>query len=512
MRRLGGLIAAALVVAAVAVGFLVFRQADGEARPRPAVRRFGSPALVNYYPARHPWASMWTTFNARAIRYDFERAHATGFDTVRIFLPPKVMGFPQPTTTMRNELAEVVSLAAANQLKVGLSLFDRYSSFKDLEGSDEWLHEILKTYASDPTIAFVELRNELDPKQGGALPWLRHVVRTTRLEAPRLPILVSSSGRLGPKGVRGLARGLAGDPADAYGLHYYGSPALLSSAIDQARKAIAPATLYLGEIGYSTSTKNLATPNLPATRAAQEEQQVVVISSAFAATRSAGLPPPGIWTLTDFDPAAVPPDVENPRVAEVERWYGLFREDGAAKPAADIVRRYLTADARVPSSVGAFTRADRTGATPLPLGWRIFGAKAGTLSWDGAVGHAAPGSARLDGTLPISVTAYEPGSAVVPSFYTAPTDVTVQPGRSFSAVVWARGHDATGSNRISLSFFDSGGGFLAQSESADLPQGTTGWTRLTVSGVAPKRAALLQLHLKSSGNDGTVWFDDALVN
>ncbi len=505
-------VAAVAVAALVVVVFAAFKLAGpNDAKPRPGIVAFGNPKLVSYYPAKHPWAAMWTSFDVNEIKDDFARAHATGFDTVRIFLPPKVMGFPQPSTPMRTELAQVIQAAKDAHLKVGLSLFDRYSSYKDLEGSDEWLHEILKPYRGHPEIAFVELRNELDPGDSGAMPWLRHMVASTRQEAPRTPILVSTPGRLGPGAVKRMARGLRSAPADAYGLHYYGSPALLTSVLESARKGIAPARLYLGEIGYSTSPQNPATPGLPGTQAAQEEQQVVVFSSAFAATRAAGLPSPGLWTLTDFDDRANPPDA-NGAQAVLERKYGLYREDGTAKPSASVVRGYFTVGGGVSTSLGSFSRSDGTTGIPLPLGWRIFGLGAGTFSWDGTVGHDAPGSAKLSATLPITSTSVDSDASIVPSFYISPAGVHVQPGRSFSAVVWARGEDVTGSNRISLSFFDSSGRFLFQRESADLPQGTTNWTRLVVSAVAPKRAASLQLHLKSSGNDGSVWFDDASVD
>ncbi len=363
LRPIGAAVATAVVAALVTGTLAAFGLSGREhARPRAGIRDFGHPKMVSYYPARHPWGSMWKSFDLSPIEADFRRAHETGFDTVRIFLPPKVMGYPQPTTAMRTELAQVVAAARTNQLRVGLSVFDRFSGYRDLQGSDEWLHEILEPYRGDPEIAFVELRNELNPGDSGAMPWLRHMVATTRREAPRAPILVSAPGRLGPSAVKRLARGLSSSPADAYGLHYYGKPSALAAALESARKGVAPASLYLGEIGYSTSSENLATSGLPATQAAQEAQQVAVLGSAFAATRAAGLPAPGVWTLTDFADAANPPDAKPARAA-VERRYGLFRTDGSPKPAVGVLRGYLTQAGVTSTGPGAPT-ADAGTAAP----------------------------------------------------------------------------------------------------------------------------------------------------
>jgi hypothetical protein len=78
--------------------------------------------------------------------------------------------------------------------------------------------------------------------------------------------------------------------------------------------------------------------------------------------------------------------------------------------------------------------------------------------------------------------------------------------------VWARGNAATGTTQIALSWFDAGDKWLGGTSSAALPAGTTGWTKLTVDGTAPAGAASLQIHLKSGGNTGTVWFDDVTMS
>jgi len=77
--------------------------------------------------------------------------------------------------------------------------------------------------------------------------------------------------------------------------------------------------------------------------------------------------------------------------------------------------------------------------------------------------------------------------------------------------VWARGNAATGTTQIAVSWFDINDKWLGGSSSAWLPVGTTGWTKLTVSGSAPAGSTSMQIHLKSGANTGTVWFDDVVM-
>jgi hypothetical protein len=87
----------------------------------------------------------------------------------------------------------------------------------------------------------------------------------------------------------------------------------------------------------------------------------------------------------------------------------------------------------------------------------------------------------------------------------------VQPGQKWHGEVWARGNAATGASQIAVSWFDINDKWLGGASSASIPAGTSGWTRLTVDGVAPAGSASMQIHLKSGANTGTVWFDDVVI-
>jgi hypothetical protein len=288
-----------------------------------------------------------------------------------------------------------------------------------------------------------------------------------------------------------------------YSLHFYGDPAYLVSTLQRAVRAVAPLPLILGEVGYSTASSDPATPGLPATTWAQEAQQSVVLRAAFDATRRLALPAPGIWTLYDVAPGAIPPDVAGRDSAD-ERSFGLFEADGTPKPAVAAVRAYLTQD-RISTDLNAgFSRGGPSSDGPQPADWRVFDAEEGSLAWDPTVGHDGPGSVRL--------TATRGSSGRVPSFYQPIWSLALRPGRVYRVSAFARGENVSGDDRVAISWFDASGHYLGQDESRTLPAGSPGWTRLTVRARPPAGAVVLEVHLKSSNEFGTVWFDDVSVS
>jgi hypothetical protein len=90
----------------------------------------------------------------------------------------------------------------------------------------------------------------------------------------------------------------------------------------------------------------------------------------------------------------------------------------------------------------------------------------------------------------------------------SPVDAAITPGKSATMSAFAKGQLATGQNTIAMVWFSATGGYLGQSESRPMPNSTTTWRQLTVTGVAPANAAFVQLSVKSAMNVGTVWFDD----
>jgi hypothetical protein len=280
-------------------------------------------------------------------------------------------------------------------------------------------------------------------------------------------------------------------------VHYYGPDYLAHASLSGAVGFGAGTPVVVGETGWPTYAPGLQVPGLARTRANALAYQSFYLRSVEAATRDLGLPAPAPWTLWDFTRGAIPPG--RWRAHRREFHFGLLRTDGSLKPAAGAMRAFLEHGTVDTAMNQDFQDHTRTPSGSLPLLWRVFAPQQARFAWDGNVGHAGRGSARI--------SAGRGSSEAVPAFYISPITV-VRPGDRFHAAVWARGRSATGASRLSLSWYDAAGTYVGQNETPSLPAGTTKWHRLTVTATAPSNAAALQIHLKSSQNRGTVWFDD----
>jgi hypothetical protein len=205
----------------------------------------------------------------------------------------------------------------------------------------------------------------------------------------------------------------------------------------------------------------------------------------------------------DLDPAGVPDDI--PAKARNETFaYGLLRRGGSEKPAASAFRRYAAEGVLDGELNLGFERVGPYEGRLLPAYWRLFAEDRGEIAADAAVARTGRVSVRLRNT-------GGHGTDRVPALWIDPPHIAVVPGQVYVARAWARLDDATGGNRIAISWYDEKGGFLGQRESPWLPAGDLDWTPVQVEATAPPGAAALEVHLKSSDNTGTVWFDDVEI-
>lgn len=334
--RTVGVTVAILLVASVIVAIALAQPASHDpARQLPAVPK-GTTALetrvrdlkeVNYYPAFDAWTYMWSRFDPTAIDRDFARIHALGANTVRIFIPPPVFGFPAVRPVMADRLSEVIRLAAKHSLRLHLTLFDLWSRFTDIHGSKEWVSSLLSRYRDDPRIAVVELRNEIDPQKPGAIAWTTTMLPYLSTVMPGTLRTVSIAS-VPPKFFALLVHELKNSPPDFWDYHYYGPAGNARSLLSKIKALAAPRPLLVGETGYSTY-------GMPAGQAAQKQAQAAYYRVVFTAAAALGLPTPVPWALNDFAPGAIPPGqiADNP----AQYHYGLFQLNGAPKPAATVV-------------------------------------------------------------------------------------------------------------------------------------------------------------------------------
>ena len=136
----------------------------------------GELRVVSYYPADAGWTRMWEPWRPERIECR-SPAPARAERECRPRRPARnFIGYPVPEERYRERLREFVDIAARNGLRVQVTLFDWWGSYRDIEGSKQWARAMLEPYVGDPRIAFVELRNEIDTTDPDALAWTRVLV------------------------------------------------------------------------------------------------------------------------------------------------------------------------------------------------------------------------------------------------------------------------------------------------------------------------------------------------
>jgi hypothetical protein len=451
--------------------------------------------LINYFPAHSSWAYMWEDFQPAAIGTDMARIAALHATAVRIIVSVPAFGFPDPRPADLAELNQVIQLAQQQGLRVQLTLFDSFSDWADIQGSREWAQAVLGPYAADPEIAFIELHNEIDPASPPEMTWTRSLLPYAEKAARGVPVTVSVTGNV--SNLADLRQQLGTAKPDIWDFHYYGVAAGAYATFAAARAIVSPALLYIGEFGFSTWPGNAASvPGLPSSQQDLDIYQAYYYATVEAATKALGLPPAAPWTLNDFSWSGTPP-----QPSQAEYFYGLYRLNGSAKPAAAVLSQFF-ASGRVDTSFNQdFTELTDPGNGLLAALWQLQQPGGGTFGSDPSTAYAGGGSARLSGT-----------AASCPSYTAAPPNSFASPGQSVSVEAYLKGADATGSDGLAVVWMTSSGAPLDygghSSAAAFLEDGTTNWTKLQVTSTAPQGAAYAQIDLFSCSNTGTVWFSD----
>jgi hypothetical protein len=447
--------------------------------------------VINYYPAGDGWTYMWTRWNPEAIDADFARIATANANGVRVIVHPSVFGFPEPDSKQLSKLAYVVETAEQHGLRVQLTLFDWWLDYARIDESRRWATAILEPYRDDPRVAFVELQNELDAANNEALSWARAMIPCVREVVGSIPITISVSGSHSLPGLQRLVDAQLG--LDFYDLHYYGKAALAYHTFNRARSIVGIVPLRIGETGYATHPIAEEAPSGTDIRWREAEQDKFYRTLAVAA-RENELPPVAPWILSDFRPGAIPLTRSAPDPAQSA--FGLLRVDGTPKPAMASIRSMFGGDAPDEHFNNGFEDATDSA---LPTNWKLWRAPLAGWARDPNVHRSGRAAARISRSSS-SVDGY-------PAFYLSPVRPIVA-GDYYTATVWVRAQAATGTTRISLAWFNADGMFLGHDVSSELREGTTDWTQLSLIARAPLDAALVEIHLVSANNTGTVWFDD----
>ncbi len=491
MRLRLSLIAAVACIAAAGSGGVPEAPADGMRVPEDV-------RSISYFPARGGWTLMWTRFDADAIDRDLARIVSLRANTVRVIVPARAFGYPQPEAEMSRRLERVVELAARHGLRVELTLFDWWHDYGDVAGSRRWAAALLSSYAGDPRIAFVELKNELRPQDEGASTWAAALIPYLQ-ELTKKPVTVSVPALDPARDLRLLRSALGGAQPDFYSAHFYWRPELADEHFAAARAAVAPLPLRVGETGYSTAIPYDVLPGVPASRSAREAQQAYYLRSLALVARRLDLPPITPWVLSDFAPDAIPPDDPGVHGNPREYRFGLFRVTGEAKPAAHAVRAIFSGSQSATFNNGFEQAVRDERGRHLPALWRIRAARGASFARDAEVARTGRASARIVGVAG--------GTAPEAAFAIAPPDAAVRPGDRSSVTAFARVGVRCGEVRVALRWFASTGRSVGGAQSARHACGGR-WQRLRAGGTAPPGAAYVGIYLRAVRTVGPAWFDD----
>jgi hypothetical protein len=439
---------------------------------------------VNYYPVRHGWALMWTQWDPHAIDADFGRIQALHADGVRVILQVPAFGYPLPHPEMLKRLAQIVAIAHRHRLSVELTLFDWWSQYGDLSGSKRWTCAVVGPYAGDRRIAFIELQNETDATEPGALAWVKAMVPFLRSIDGGIPVALSAYKLAALQALAGSAH------PDLFSFHIIAGAERSYTTMRQAERMIAPTPLYIGEEGFSTQARWVDQQGCT-TGGCIEALQDHEFRTIARAAQLLGLPPVAPWTLNDFAPGTLTWDPPSGEYA-----YGLYHTDGKPKKVVRSLQAYFGSG----TVSTAFNQGFEAAVGGLPAEWRIFHGQQAQFARDTTVAHSGHASARISHS-----TSDSTGG---PSFFISPIASDIIPGHTYTATVWARGRNAAGETRLALAWFDTSDRYLGQIQSPVLAHGTTSWTHLVASGAAPPGAAYVQIHCKSLNNTGVAWFDD----
>lgn len=446
---------------------------------------------VNYERADAGWTYLWQRWDPVAMNTDFARIAGLSANSVRIAVQPSAFGWPQPSEGMEAKLIQTLALASAHGLRVELVLFDWWGSYTDLDSSDQWARAVVLPLRNDPRLAFIELQNEIKPEDPDAMVWAVHELPVVKQAVGVVPVTISVTNNASFSAVQELTdlkTALVASPPDFYDLHVYGPPGEAYSVMAKAKAVVAPAQLYIGEVGASSHVEGAASST-----ALAEAQQDHDLRTVEWAAQANGLPPPAVWTYEDLDRSGVPPAAG---LAEAGYQFGLFHVDGTPKPAATTAGAGF-GDGVIDTGFNAGFESSDGGAPTL---WQQYRPAQGHLAWDPSVAHSGGASVRLSETTG--------DSSGAPSFYVTPVISPLQAGQQFHVGAWARGASATGLNVVSVSWFGAGYAYIGRDDSTPLPSGTTGWTQLEAVATVPPGALYGQIYLKSFDNKGTVWYDD----
>lgn len=284
---------------------------------------------INYYPKDAPWHLFWDSLEIQTLKKDFEIIQHLGFNTVRVFLSFDDFNVGEAFDRNIPKFQLVLDVAKEHRLQVIPTLFDFPIGYRleDYVKYDNQLQAIISSTESHPGILAWNLKNEPDldfelhGKQS-TLDWLDYILRKAKTYDKRHPITISWSDKSYLK--------YLSDEVDYLSFHLY-------KDFDDWETAVKDISHETGKYAmleeFGTSTRS----GLSNLLGRSESRQLSELKEIVRVCDKEGLPFM-VWTLYDF--STLPSGVFGwkPWVKSKQSHFGLIREDGSQKPAAEVFK------------------------------------------------------------------------------------------------------------------------------------------------------------------------------
>lgn len=278
---------------------------------------------INYYPKENPWVMFNNSFKESVIDEDFRFIRKMGLNTVRIFVPYEDFGKADILTDKISKLEKVLDIAAKNDLKVMVTLFDFYGNYELADWTFTLRHaeKIITALKSHRALLAWDVKNEpdLDFKSRGrdkVLSWLNEQISNIKVWDLEHPVTIGWSN---PEAAVNLAY-----QVDFVSFHYYRDADDFNKAYNSLYESVPGKAILLQEYGFSSysgiwnvfSGSELGQERYY--RKMQEELKKKSIPFMF-------------WTLYDFE--EIPDFVAGslPWRKEKQKSFGVIKSDGSYK-------------------------------------------------------------------------------------------------------------------------------------------------------------------------------------
>ncbi len=479
---------------------------------------------ISYLPRNYDWGQFWPEWrNGVRIQMtqDLPLIRDLGANTVRLIIPPYVVGYPQLTPQFSADFEDALTLIASFGFKVHVTLFDFDDFYPHPPGeeipigqviadSQTWLDAIVTPHRYDGRIAVWELYNEIvlyelvnGVPTTTPIPrthqWLQELFPYLKMRAGNTPCTVSVSWVEWLSDLRNLST-----PPDIYNLHWYPNwitwSQPLPKILDRAYQIVGiDKRLMLGEFGCNTYVFS-------------DSSQVNAYRDILYDASQKGVGDIGVWILNDFPPGRrnrdgiiLPPS---------ESYNGIYRIASGnvlePKPVVDLLRNAFQGNLSSSTSPSLLLNASFETLNPysgVVENWRPWNQDLLPTSWyiqDCTQAHTGSCSAKVT---PNQIN-FIVGLAGTPT-------LRVTPGMNYTFKGYVK-TSLGGIARLSLTWLKEDGGYLFDTDSPPLWDALS-WTLLQIQGTVPNDAAHVIAFAKmiDGSNDGitdSVWFDDLQLN